>query len=72
MTKFRIFYCFLPEEVGQRELEKEKGGEMREKEKQKQTKTKERSGDGRGRNKKWGALLAVDCKACTERERQPE
>ena len=44
---------------------------MREKEKQKQ-RWKERSGDGRGRNRKWGALLVVDCKACTERERQPE
>ena len=27
MTKFGIFYCFLPEEVGQRELERKKKGE---------------------------------------------
>lgn len=29
-TKFRIFYCFFPEEVGERELEK--GRKMRERE----------------------------------------
>lgn len=44
-TKFRIFYCFFPEEVGERELEKGRKMRERKREKQRQDRGKEMSRD---------------------------